>query len=95
MLAGLKWNTLVRESFNSRTPSQALAEESPMRSVLKVLTILFVLPLGLVACDPPSADVPNNMAGTPDGGPDEPGVENLGNDGSTSALGNADGSSGS
>lgn len=37
-----------------------------------------LLSIGLTACEQPGTSVSNNVAGTPDGGSDEPGVENLG-----------------
>lgn len=49
-----------------------------MRKALLVLGSTLGLTLGLTGCQQPGTTVSNNVAGTPDGGPDEPGVENLG-----------------
>ena len=49
-----------------------------MRKALLVMGSSLGLSLGVAACDQPGTTVSNNVAGTPDGGPDEPGVENLG-----------------
>lgn len=49
-----------------------------MRKALLVMGSALGLSLGVAACDQPGTTVSNNVAGTPDGGPDEPGVKNLG-----------------
>ena len=48
-----------------------------MRTAFLVLGSALGLSLGLTACEQPGTTVTNNVAGTPDGGADEPGVENL------------------
>jgi putative membrane protein len=49
-----------------------------MNNRLAASGAVLALLLGVAACEQPGTTVSNNVAGTPDGGADEPGVQNLG-----------------